>query len=113
MEAVFRPEIFRTFFDDFRPVPVGTHRKLRGIHRKKFGHLPAQILLPVSRISSVFLQDLVTFQHLSCRILRDLAAQADYYELRLRSFTTVFSPYTVVNDRIFSVNGRDFNSYGT
>ncbi len=36
----FRPENFRTFSGDFRPVPVGTHRKLTGIHRKKSGPFP-------------------------------------------------------------------------
>ncbi len=33
--SIFRPEIVQTFSDDFRPVPVGTHRKLTGIHQKK------------------------------------------------------------------------------
>ena len=35
VEAVFRSEIFRTFSDDFRPVPTGKQRKLTGIHWKK------------------------------------------------------------------------------
>jgi hypothetical protein len=35
VEAVFPPENFRIFSDDFRPVSVGKHRKLTGIHRKK------------------------------------------------------------------------------
>jgi hypothetical protein len=61
MEAVFRPKIFRTFSDDFRPVPVETQRKLTGIHRKKSGQFPAGILLPFPRNSGVFLQDPVTF----------------------------------------------------
>ncbi len=37
MEAVFRPKIFWIFYDDFRLVPVGKHRKLAGIDRKKSG----------------------------------------------------------------------------
>ena len=48
VEAVFRPEIFRIFSDDFRSVPAGKHRKLAGIHRKKSGQFPAGILLPCS-----------------------------------------------------------------
>ncbi len=48
VEAVFRPEIFRIFSDDFRPVPAGKHRKLTGIHRKKSGQIPVGILLPCS-----------------------------------------------------------------
>jgi hypothetical protein len=74
MEAVFCPEIFRIFSDNFRPVPAGKHRKLAGIHRKKFGRFSAGILLPFSSISGVFLQDAVPFSHLSCRILRDPVA---------------------------------------
>jgi len=48
VEAVFRPEIFRIFSDDYRAVPVGKCRKLTGIHRKKSGQFPAGILLPRS-----------------------------------------------------------------
>jgi hypothetical protein len=65
MEAVFRPENFRTFSDDFRLVSVGTQRKLTGIHQKKFGQFSAGILLPFPRNSDVFLQDPVTFPPLS------------------------------------------------
>jgi hypothetical protein len=65
MEAVFRPENFRTFSDDFRPVPVGTQRKLTGIHRKKSEQFLAGILLPFPGNSGVFLQDPVTFPTLS------------------------------------------------
>jgi hypothetical protein len=61
MEAVFRPEIFRTFSDDFRRVPAGTHKKLTGIHRKKSENFPTGILLPVPGISAVFQQDLALF----------------------------------------------------
>ena len=35
VEAVFQPENFRIFSDDFRPVPAGKHRELIGIHWKK------------------------------------------------------------------------------
>ncbi len=48
VEAVFQPEIFRIFSNAFRPVPTGKHRKLTGIHRKKFGQFPPGILLPCS-----------------------------------------------------------------
>ncbi len=48
VEAVFRPENFRIFSDDFRPVPAGKRRKLTGIHRKKSGQFPVGILLPCS-----------------------------------------------------------------
>jgi hypothetical protein len=74
VEAVFPPEIFRIFFDDFRPVPAGKHRKLTGIHRKKSNKFPVGILLPLPVISGAFLQDSVTFPLLSCRILRDPVA---------------------------------------
>ncbi len=58
--SIFRPEIVQTFSDDFRPVPVETHRKLTGSHQKKSGQFPAGILLPVPWNSSVFLQNPVT-----------------------------------------------------
>ncbi len=48
VEAVFRPENFRIFSDDFRPVPAGKHGELTGIHRKKSGQFPVGILLPCS-----------------------------------------------------------------
>jgi hypothetical protein len=57
VEAVFLPKIFRNFSDDFRPVPAEKHRKLTGIHRKKFNKFPVGILLPFSAISGAFLQD--------------------------------------------------------
>ena len=74
MAAVFPPEIFRIFSDDFRLVPAGKHRKLTGIHRKKSRKFPVGILPPLPAISSAFLQDLVTFPLLSCRFLRDPVA---------------------------------------
>jgi hypothetical protein len=74
VEAVFPPENFRIFSDDFRTVPAGKHRKLTGIHRKKSNKLPVGILLPLPAISSAFLQDPVTSPLLSCRILRDPVA---------------------------------------
>ncbi len=46
VEAVFRPEIFRIFSNDFRSVPVRKHRNLAGIYRKKSENFPAGILLP-------------------------------------------------------------------
>jgi hypothetical protein len=36
VEAVFPPENFQIFFDDFRPVLAEKHRELTGIHRKKY-----------------------------------------------------------------------------
>jgi dUTPase len=48
VEAVFRPEIFRIFSNAFRPVPVGKHRRLVGIYRKKSEKFPAGILLSCS-----------------------------------------------------------------
>ncbi len=48
VEAVFRPEIFRIFSNDFRSVPVGKHRRLVGIHRKKSENFLVGILLPCS-----------------------------------------------------------------
>ncbi len=74
VEAVFPPEIFRIFSDNFRPVPVGKHRKLTRIHRKKSNKFPVEILLPLPAISGAFLQDPATFPLLSCRILRDPVA---------------------------------------
>jgi len=69
VEAVCRVEIFRIFSNVFQPVPAGKHRKLAGIHWKKFGRFPAGILLPFSSISGVFLQDAVPFSHLSCTMI--------------------------------------------
>jgi hypothetical protein len=57
VEAVFPLKIFRIFSDDFRPVPVGKHRKMTGIHRKNFNKFPLGILLPLSAISGAFLQN--------------------------------------------------------
>jgi hypothetical protein len=74
VEAVFPPENFRIFSDDFRLVPAGKHRKLAGIHRKKPNKFPVGIPLPLPAISRAFLQDPVTFPLLSCRILRDPVA---------------------------------------
>ena len=71
MEALFPPEIFRIFSDDFRPVPAGKYRKLTGIHRKKSRKFPIGILHPLPPISGAFLQDPVTSPLLSCRILPD------------------------------------------
>jgi hypothetical protein len=71
VEAVFPPEIFRIFSDNFRPVPAGKHGKLTGIHRKKSNKFPVGILLPLLPVSVAFSQDPVTFPLLSCRILRD------------------------------------------
>jgi hypothetical protein len=51
VEAVFPPEIFRIFSDDFLPVPAGKHRKLTGIHRKKSNKFPVGILLPLPVLS--------------------------------------------------------------
>ncbi len=48
VEAVFRPEIFRIFPGDFRPVLAGKHRKLTGIDWKKSGQFWVGILLPCS-----------------------------------------------------------------
>jgi hypothetical protein len=48
VEAVYLPEIFWIFSDDFWPVPTGKHWKLTGIHRKKSGQFLAEILLPCS-----------------------------------------------------------------
>jgi len=60
---------FLRFFPyDFRPFPIGKHRQLAGIHRKKSKKLPAGILLPFPRnfrcfptgygdFSASFLQD--------------------------------------------------------
>jgi hypothetical protein len=74
VEAVFPPENFRIFSDDFRPVPAGKRRKLTGIHRKKSNKFLVEILLPLPAISGAFLQDPATFPLLSCRILRDPVA---------------------------------------
>ncbi len=57
VEAVFPPEIFRIFSDDFQPVPAGKPRKLTRIHRKKSSKFPVGILLPFPTISGAFLQD--------------------------------------------------------
>ncbi len=74
VQAVFPPENFRIFSDDFRPVPAEKHDKLTGIHWKKSNTFPVGILLPRPAISVAFLQDPVTFPLLSCRILRDPVA---------------------------------------
>jgi hypothetical protein len=57
VEAVFPPEIFRIFSDDFRPVPARKHRKLTGIHGTKSNEFPVRILLSLPAISGAFLQD--------------------------------------------------------
>jgi hypothetical protein len=44
VETVFRPEIFRSLSNAFPSVLAGKHRKLAGIHRKKFGNFPAGII---------------------------------------------------------------------
>jgi hypothetical protein len=62
------------FADAFRPVPVESHRKLTGIHRKKSNKFPLGILLPLPAIFGAFLQDSVTFLLLSHRSLRDPVA---------------------------------------
>jgi hypothetical protein len=67
VEAVFSPENFRIFSDDFRPFPAGKHRKLTGIHRKKSNKFPVGILLLLPAISSAFLL-------LSCKLLWDPVA---------------------------------------
>jgi hypothetical protein len=70
VEAVFRPENFRIFSNDFRSVPAGKHRDLTGIYRKKSENFPARILPPCSSdflcfpagyvdFPASFLQDLV------------------------------------------------------
>jgi hypothetical protein len=74
MEAVFPPEIFRIFSDDFQLIPPGNHRKLTGIHRKKSRKFPVEILLPLPTISGAFPQNPMTFSLLSLRILRDPVA---------------------------------------
>ena len=68
VEAVFPPEMFWIFSDDFRPFPIGKQRKLTGIHRKKSEKFPVGILLPLPYISGALLQDPVTFPLLSYRI---------------------------------------------
>jgi hypothetical protein len=74
VEAVFPPENFRIFSDDFRPVAAGKHRKSTGIHRKKSNKFPVGILLPLPMISGAFLRDPATSPLLSCRIRRDPVA---------------------------------------
>jgi len=64
VEAVFPPEIFRIFSDDFPPVLAKKHRKLTGIHRKKFNKFPIGILLPLPAISGAFLQDLLGLSYI-------------------------------------------------
>jgi hypothetical protein len=49
LEAVFQPELFGIFPDDFRQVTTAKHRQLTGIHRKKSQKVPAGILLPFPR----------------------------------------------------------------
>ncbi len=74
VEAVFQPENFRIFSDDFRTVPAGKHGKLTGILWKKSEKFPVKRLLPLPAISVAFLQDPMTFPLLSRRILRDPVA---------------------------------------
>ncbi len=74
VEAVFRPENFRTFSDDFRPVPAGKHRKLTGINQKNLDNVRSEYCFHVLAISGVFLPDSVTFSNLFCRIPRDPVA---------------------------------------
>ncbi len=60
----FRPENIGNHWNleaVFRPILIGTHRKLTEIHRKKSGQFPVGILLPVPEISDVFLQDIAGF----------------------------------------------------
>jgi hypothetical protein len=70
VEAVFPPEIFRIFSDNFRPVPARKHRKFTGIHWKKSNKFPVGILLPLPAIFGAFLKDPVTFPLLFWRIRR-------------------------------------------
>jgi hypothetical protein len=68
VEAVFRPEIRRIFSDDFRPEGTGSGQEFRA---KNLGSFRPEYCFHVPVMSSVFLQDTVTFTHLSCRILRN------------------------------------------
>ena len=74
MEAVFRVGISRIFSNDFRLLPAGKHRILAGIHRNNLGSFRPEYCFQLPVISGVFLQDPVSFQHLSWRILRDPGA---------------------------------------
>jgi hypothetical protein len=60
----------RKFFGFFPMIsdrfPVGKHRKLAGIHRKKILKIPIGILLPLPAISGAFLQNPVTFPLVFC-----------------------------------------------
>jgi hypothetical protein len=71
MEAVFQPELSRIFSDDFRPFPIGKHRKFAEIHRKKIRKTSGR---NTASISDAFPRDMVTFPHLSCRIPQDTVA---------------------------------------
>jgi hypothetical protein len=57
MEAVFRPEIFQIFSENFRSVSDGKHRKLAEIHRKNPDNFRPEYYFHVLAISGVFLQD--------------------------------------------------------
>jgi hypothetical protein len=105
MEAIFRPETFRTFSDDFRPIPIGRHRKLIGIRLKKSGQLPAGILLPVPENSSLFLQDSVIE-------IFDLGMHISYREQQyLMRLHTLKKSITIkfFNDKSSNICLLDFN----
>ena len=74
VEAVFPPEIFWIFFDDFQPVPAEKHGKFIGIHRKKSKKFPVGILLPRSGDFRCFPAGSGDFPASFCGIPRDPVA---------------------------------------
>jgi hypothetical protein len=82
VEAVFQAEICRIFSDDFRPAPTGKHTKLTGIHWKKSGQFPVEILLPCS---SDFLQDPIIFSQDLVAGIIDLGTNNDPREKRFNN----------------------------
>jgi hypothetical protein len=61
MEAVFPPENFRIFSDDFRPTSRRKAQKIGLNPPEKSLKIPIGILLPIPAISGAFLQNPVTF----------------------------------------------------
>jgi hypothetical protein len=65
MEAVFRPEIFPMIFGRFLPESRGSWQESTG---KNLDNFRPEYCFHVPPISGVFLQETMTFPHLSCRI---------------------------------------------
>jgi hypothetical protein len=74
VEAVFQVEIFRIFSDDFQSVLLESRGSWQESTGKNTNNFRSQYWFHIPAKSGVFQQDLVTFPHLSFRILLNLVA---------------------------------------